>query len=172
MFAPCGACVCVMQCLRRYFLIVASNPHPDDGPSDLRLALNVVLIFRLLRLLKLLAVFSPTKKILWTLQRVAPSMARLLFIIVAVFYGFAIVGVDVFQDIPGPKGYVTELTFDSFPASMLTLFEVGEGVYARNRAMFAHVPSARRDSRCGCSVNVARLVRRCRCCRAGPWCWT
>lgn len=148
----------------RYFLIVASNPHPDDGPSDLRLALNVVLIFRLLRLLKLLAVFSPTKKILWTLQRVAPSMARLLFIIVAVFYGFAIVGVDVFQDIPGPNGYVTELTFDSFPAAMLTLFEVRPPPPPSTRLppRVSHPAPVRiircRACRCGCSPRPARRL--------------
>lgn len=107
-----------------YFLLVAADPNPNSPSSTYRLVLNVVLVFRLLRLLKLLAVFSPTKKIMWTLQRVAPSMGRLLFIIVTVFYGFAIVGVDLYQAYPGPKGYEDELTFSSFPAAMLSLFEV------------------------------------------------
>lgn len=107
----------------RYFIMVGVTPASEEADTW-RLVLNVVMIFRLLRLLKLLAVFSPTKKIVWTLQRVAPSMGRLLFIILAVLYVFAIIGVETFPTAHGPKGFVDELTFRSFPAAMLTLFEV------------------------------------------------
>jgi len=107
-----------------YFFVVDFTPTPAHQHAGLRTLLNLVLVFRLLRLLKLLAVFSPTKKVLWTLQRVGPSMGRLLFIIVTVFYAFAIVGVDLFQPMAGPTGYTEQLTFSSFPAAMLSLFEV------------------------------------------------
>lgn len=96
---------------------------------------RLIMVARLLRSLRLLAVLEVARKVLITVKRVFPALIRLAFVFFTILYVFSDIGMKIYWDklVPGSPELVgtpwypvaDELGFGTFASSLLTMFEVG-----------------------------------------------
>lgn len=95
------------------FILGVAEAIADDEQES-RLSLDVLLVLRVLRLVKIIGSVGRFKVIVHTITKIVPSLLTYGGVIMVFYYMFAIVGMESFQDLVQYSGYDIEGGSDLF----------------------------------------------------------
>uniref|UniRef100_UPI00358FC450 voltage-dependent L-type calcium channel subunit alpha-1D-like isoform X2 n=1 Tax=Myxine glutinosa TaxID=7769 RepID=UPI00358FC450 len=120
------------------------QPRPAPGEDSSRISITFFRLFRVMRLVKLLARGEGIRMLLWTFVKSFQALPYVALLIVMLFFIYAVIGMQMFGKIaPLDKMQINRNNnFQTFPQAVLVLFRCATGE-AWHEIMLACLPGRR-----------------------------